>query len=312
MGFQEINKLAGAALVHGFVDEVIELNEVLAFDLRFNLRHPKIQAIYMLETPINGCHFEVVKRDGSRYHVGGDIAATILGEEKAYMSNLEEIANQAKEQSGLIKQFCRKCDLFSKLYPEEHRQNQLKEKQKALEEEYLNRAGGVLSRLSRADKILPATPTEVQTPRSAVTSAVSSRIRAKLRTHCEMQYAVAQAHLYRWIEFLGDKRSQVLGSSEIWTDSDPTGTLKFEARGGKILLSRGGERIGEWDSYEAAHAFLRLGKNSLPNPVLPLTKHSYDRTVEAIPVDEALLRPVIRAQVTENICDPELWSHLNG
>jgi hypothetical protein len=113
MSFQKINQLAGAAIVHGFVDEIVELNEVLAFDLRFNLRHPKIQAIYMLETPINGCHFEVVKRDGSRHHVGGDIAGRILGEEKAYMSNLEQIATQAKEQSGLIKQFCRKCDLRS-------------------------------------------------------------------------------------------------------------------------------------------------------------------------------------------------------
>ena len=312
MSFQKINQLAGAAIVHGFADEIIELNEVLAFDLRFNLRHPKIQAIYMLETPINGCHFEVVKRDGSRHHVGGDIAGQILGEEKAYMSNIEQIANQAKEQSGLIKQFCRKCDLFSKLYPEEHQEQQLKERQTTMEEDYLNRAGGVLSRLANADKSLADKPPQISSPAAnSVSAGVSGRIRTKLRTNCEIQYAVAQEYLPSWIEFLHDKRGQVLGKGEIWTETDPTGILRFEARGGKIILSREGTEIGAWNSYESAHRFLRLGANSLPNPVLPLTKNSYERTVAAIPADEALLRPTIRAQVTASICDPELWDFLN-
>lgn len=312
MSFQKINQLAGAAIVHGFVDEIVELNEVLAFDLRFNLRHPKIQAIYMLETPINGCHFEVVKRDGSRHHVGGDIAGRILGEEKAYMSNLEQIATQAKEQAGLIKQFCRKCDLFSKIYPEEYQEQQLKDRQKAMEEDYLNRAGGVMSRLANADKTLADEPPKVSLPAAnPISAAVSSRIRAKLRTNCEIQYAVAQGHLPSWIEFLRDKSGQVLGEKEIWTETDPTGALRFEARGGKIILSRDGTEVGAWDSYESAHKFLRLGANSLPNPVLPLTKNSYERTVEAIPADEALLRPTIRAQVTASICDPKLWDFLN-
>lgn len=310
MSFQKITLLAGAAIVHGFADEIIELNEVLAFDLRFNLRHPKIQAIYMLETPINGCHFEVVKRDGTRHHVGGDIAGRILGEEKAYMSNIEQIATQAKEQSGLIKQFCRKCDLFSKIYPEEHQEQQLKDRQKVMEEDYLNRAGGVMSRLANADKVLAAEPPMVSLPYNPVSAAVSGRIRSKLRTNCEIQYAVAKGHLPRWIEFLHDKSGQVLGKGEVWTETDPTGVLRFVAKGGKITLSRDGTEVGAWDSYEDAHTFLRLGANSLPNPVLPLTEISYERTVEAIPADEALLRPIIRAQVTASICDPKLWDFL--
>ncbi len=127
MDFNDVKTLAGRALVHGFAQEVVALNEVLAFDLRFNLRHPKIAAIYMLETPINGCHFEVVKRDGGRYHVGGDIAGKLLGEEKAYMGTLEQMATQAKEQSSLIKQFCRKSDLYEKLYPKEAMEQNMKE-----------------------------------------------------------------------------------------------------------------------------------------------------------------------------------------
>ena len=169
-----------------------------------------------------------------------------------------------------------------------------------------------MSRLANADKSLADAP--IPAPTSAanpVSVAVSSRIRAKLRTNCEIQYAVAQEHLSRWIELLHDKSGQALGKNEIWTDTDPTGILRFEARGGKIIFSRDGTEVGAWDSYESAHKFLRLGANSLPNPVLPLTKNSYERTVEAIPADEALLRPTIRAQVTASICDPKLWDFLN-
>jgi len=308
-GFKDINRLAGSAIALGFADEIIELNEVLAFDLRFNLRHPKIAAIYMLETPINGCHFEVVKRDGNRYHTGGDIAGKILGEEKAYMSNLEQIAIQAKEQSGLIKQFCRKCDLFGKLYPQEAQEQEMKDRQKAMEEDYLNRAGGVMSRLAKADKSLPEVPVpSIEAP--VVSAAVSTRLRTKLRINCEVQYAVAQAHLPKWIDFLHDKIGQVLGGGEHWVDSDPTGTLRFEAKGGKINLSRDGEVVGSWSDYEEAHKSLVLGTNSLPNPILPLTKTSYDRTIAGIPADEATLKKAIRAQVTSSICDVALWSHL--
>ena len=317
---KKINCLAGSAIALGFVDEIIELNQVLAFDLRFNLRHPKIAAIYMLETPINGCHFEVVKRDGTRYHTGGDIAGKILGEEKAYMTNLEGIAMQAKEQSGLIKQFCRKSDLYEKLFPQEAQEQQMKDRAKAMEEEYLDqagssvlsyldRAGSVLSRLANADKSLPeVTQPIVEVP--VVSAAVSSRLRTKLRTNCEIQYAVAQAHLPKWIDFLHSKIGQVLGGGEHWVDSDPTGTLRFEAKGGKIVLKRDGEIVASWDDYEEAHKFMVLGTNSLPNPVLPLTKISYDRTIAGIPADAATLKKAIRAQVTSNICDSELWSHL--
>ena len=320
--FKKINRLAGSAIALGFADEIIELNQVLAFDLRFNLRHPKIAAIYMLETPINGCHFEVVKRDGTRYHTGGDIAGKILGEEKAYMSNLEGIAMQAKEQSGLIKQFCRKSDLYEKLYPKEAAEQQMKDRQKLMEEEYLDRAGGgvlsylnradsVMARLANADKGLPEEAPQVSTIVAPVVSAaVSSRLRTKLRINCEIQYAVAQAHLPKWLDFLHSKSGQVLGGGEHWVDSDPTGTLRFEAKGGKIILSRDGEIVASWDDYEEAHKSLVLGINSLPNPVLPLTKTSYDRTIAGIPADEATLKKAIRAQVTASICDSELWSHL--
>jgi hypothetical protein len=325
--FKHINRLAGAAIALGFADEIIELNQVLAFDLRFNLRHPKIAAIYMLETPINGCHFEVVKRDGGRYHTGGDIAGKILGEEKAYMSNLEQIALQAKEQSGLIKQFCRKCDLFGKLYPQEAQEQAQKDRAKAMEEQYLDQAGSgfaggggstlsyldransVMARLANADKSLPEeVPQPIVAP--VVSAAVSTRLRTKLRINCEVQYAVAQAHLPKWIDFLHGKIGQVLGGGEHWADSDPTGTLRFEAKGGKIILRRDGEVVGEWRDYEEAHKYMVLGTNSLPNPVLPLTKTSYDRTVAGIPADEATLKKAIRAQVTSSICNVELWSHL--
>ena len=309
--FKQINQLAGRAIVLGFADEIIELNEVLAFDLRFNLRHPKIAAIYMLETPINGCHFEIVKRDGQRYHTGGDIAAKILGEEKAYMSNLEQIAVQAKEQTGLIKQFCRKCDLFGKLYPQEAAEQQMKDRQKAMEEQYLDRAGGVMSRLANANKGLSPVPAPAPMAEPVVSVAVSTRLRSKLRINCEVQYAVAQAHLPKWIDFLHSKKGQVLGKGEVWVDSDPTGTLRFESKGGQILLGRGGETVASWDSYDEAYKSLILGTNSLPNPVFPLTKTSYDRTVAGIPADEAVLRKAIRVQVTSSICDAELWSHLS-
>jgi hypothetical protein len=318
--FKKINRLAGSAIALGFSDEIIELNQVLAFDLRFNLRHPKIAAIYMLETPINGCHFEVVKRDGTRYHTGGDIAGKILGEEKAYMSNLEGIAMQAKEQSGLIKQFCRKSDLYEKLFPKEAAEQQMKDRQKLMEEEYLDQAGGsilsyldrannVMARLASADKSLPEVPQPI-VAEPVVSAAVSTRLRTKLRINCEVQYAVAQAHLPKWIDFLHSKIGQVLGGGEVWLDSDPTGTLRFEAKGGKILLSRDGELVASWDDYEEAHKSMVLGTNSLPNPVLPLTKTSYDRTVAGIPAEETLLRKAIRAQVTSSICSAELWSHL--
>jgi hypothetical protein len=329
--FKKINRLAGSAIALGFADDIIELNLVLAFDLRFNLRHPKIAAIYMLETPINGCHFEVVKRDGTRYHTGGDIAGKILGEEKAYMGNLEGIAMQAKEQSGLIKQFCRKSDLYEKLYPKEAQEQAHKDRAKAMEEDYLDRAGAgagggmgggstlsyleradrVMGILAKADKSLPETVTPVSPIEPPVVSAaVSSRLRTKLRTNCEIQYAVAQAHLPKWIDFLHSKIGQVLGGGEHWADSDPTGTLRFVAKGGKIILSRDGEVVGSWDDYEEAHKYMVLGTNTLPNPILPLTKTSFDRTVVGIPADEALLKKAIRAQVTASICSVELWSHL--
>jgi hypothetical protein len=330
--FKKINRLAGTAIALGFAEDIIELNLVLAFDLRFNLRHPKVAAIYMLETPINGCHFEVVKRDGTRYHTGGDIAGKILGEEKAYMGNLEGIAQQAKEQSGLIKQFCRKSDLYEKLYPREAQEQAHKDRAKAMEEDYLDRAGAgagggmggggstlsyldransVMARLAAADKSLPETDLPVPSIAApVVSSAVSSRLRTKLRINCEIQYAVAQAHLPKWIDFLHSKIGQVLGGGEHWVDSDPTGTLRFEATGGKIILSRDGEVVGSWDDYEEAHKYMVLGTNSLPNPILPLTKTSYDRTVAGIPADEATLKKAIRAQVTSSICDAGLWSHL--
>ncbi len=318
--FEPINRLAGSAIALGFADEIIELNQVLAFDLRFNLRHPKVAAIYMLETPINGCHFEVVKRDGTRYHTGGDIAGKILGEEKAYMSNLEGIAMQAKEQSGLIKQFCRKSDLYEKLFPQEAQEQQMKDRQKLMEEEYLDQAGSsvlsyldransVMACLANADKALPKVP-PVIADLPVVSAGVSSRLRTKLRINCEIQYAVAQAHLPKWIDFLHSKIGQVLGGGEHWVDSDPTGILRFEAKGGKIILSREGEVVAEWDDYEEAHKYLVLGTNSLPNPILPLTKISYDRTIAGIPADEATLKKAIRAQVTSSICNAELWSHL--
>jgi hypothetical protein len=325
--FKKINHLAGSAIALGFADEIIELNMVLAFDLRFNLRHPKIAAIYMLETPINGCHFEVVKRDGSRYHTGGDIAGKILGEEKAYMGNLEGIAMQAKEQSGLIKQFCRKSDLYEKLYPKEAAEQAHKDRAKAMEEDYLDRAGAasgggstlsyleranrVMGILADADKSLPEKVTPISTIEPPVVSAaVSSRLRTKLRTNCEIQYAVAQQQLPKWIGFLHSKIGQVLGKGEHWIDSDPSGTLRFAAKGGKITLSRDGEVVGSWDDYEEAHKSMVLGTNALPNPILPLTKTSYDRTVAGIPADGDTLKKAIRAQVTSSICSLELWSHL--
>jgi hypothetical protein len=135
-------------------------------------------------------------------------------------------------------------------------------------------------------------------------------LRTKLRTNCEIQYAVAQAHLPKWISFLHGKIGQVFGGGEHWVDSDPTGTLRFEAKGGKIILSRDGEVVGSWDDYEEAHRTMVLGTNTLPNPILPLTKTSYDRTIAKIPADEATLKKAIRAQVTSSICDAELWSHL--
>jgi hypothetical protein len=168
-----------------------------------------------------------------------------------------------------------------------------------------------MSRLAAADKSLPETVTPVSpidTP--VVSAAVSSRLRTKLRTNCEIQYAVAQAQLPKWIDFLHSKIGQVLGGGEHWVDSDPTGTLRFEAKDRKIILSRDGEVVGSWDDYEEAHKYMVLGTNSLPNPILPLTKTSYDRTVAGIPADEATLKKAIRAQVTSSICNAELWSHL--
>jgi hypothetical protein len=305
-----ITEFAGAAIVHGFADEIIALNEVLAFDMRFNLRHPKLAAIYMLEMPINGCHFEVVKRDGNRYHVGGDIAAKILGEERSYMSTLEQVATQAKEQSGLIKQFCRKSDLFNQLYPQEAQEQAMKDRQKAMEDQYLDQAGGVLSRLAKADQVLPEMPVNSVAP-SKISAAVASRLRTKLRTNCEIQFTVAQAHLGKWLDFLRSKRGQVLSATENFRDSDPTGNLKFEAGEGRLVLSREGEIIGDWDNYDEALRFMRLGANTLPNPVLPLTEESYERTIAAIPVNEPELRAAIVEQVGENICTGGLWSLLN-
>jgi len=311
MSIQKITQLAGQAIALGFSEEIIKLNEVLAFDMRFNLRHPKIAAIYMLETPINGCHFEVVKRDGNRYHVGGDIAAKILGEEKAYMSTLENIANQAKEQAGLIKQFCRKCSLFDKLYPEEAHEQAIKERAKAMEEEYLNEAGGIMARLSKADTILPKAPVPNK-PKINIAPEVAERLQAKIRAHCEIQFAVAQAHIPHWIDFLISKEKQVLGSKEYFKDSDPTGVLRLEASGGKITLTREEEIIGEWDNYQEAKNFLSLGLNALPNAVLPATKTSYKRIVESISADENTLKNAISAQLSKNNCSSELWNYLNA
>jgi hypothetical protein len=310
MSIQKITHMAAGAIIHGYAEEIVRLNEVLAFDMRFNLRHPKIAALYMLETPINGAHFEVVKRDGNRYHVGGDIAAKILGEEKAYMSTLENVATQAKEQTGLIKQFCRKCNLFDKLYPQEAQEQQLKDRQKLMEEQYMDQAGGIMARLSKIDKVLPLMP--VNPARSTISAAVSERLRTKLRTNCEIQYAVTQAHIQKWIDLCAEKTGHVLSFTENFRDSDPTGNLRFQAQAGELTLTRDGEVVGKWDSYEDAHAFLRLGTNTLPNPVLPLTKQSYARTVDVIPVDEAVLREAISAQVTETICDSDLWKHLKS
>lgn len=308
---KKITALAGAAIVHGFADDIVTLNEVLAFDMRFNLRHPKLAAIYMLEIPINGCNFEVVKRDGQRYHVGGDIAGKILGEEKAYMSTLENVATQAKEQSGLIKQFCRKCDLFSQLYPQEAQEQAQKDRAKQMEDSYLQQAGGVLSRLAKADKALPIMPVNPAKP-SPVSAAVADRLRSKLRTNCEIQYTVAQTHLGKWLDFLRSKRGQVLSKAENFRDSDPTGSLRFEAIGGKLVLSREGEKLGEWTDYTEAYKFLRLGANTLPNTLLPLTDESYERTVSSIPVEEDLLRRAIGTQVSEKICTASLWERLNS
>jgi hypothetical protein len=308
---KKITALAGAAIVHGFVDDIVTLNEVLAFDMRFNLRHPKLAAIYMLEVPINGCNFEVVKRDGQRYHVGGDIAGKILGEEKAYMSTLENVATQAKEQSGLIKQFCRKCDLFSQLYPQEAMEQQQKDRAKQMEDSYLQQAGGVMSRLAKADQALPAMPVNPAKP-SPVSAAVADRLRSKLRTNCEIQYTVAQTHLGKWLDFLHGKKGQVISKTENFRDSDPTGSLKFEAVGGKLVLSREGEKLGEWTDYAEAYKFMRLGANTLPNVMLPLTDTSYERTISSIPVAEDMLRRAIGTQVTEKICTASLWERLNS
>lgn len=308
---KKITAFAGAAVVHGFADEIVSLNEVLAFDMRFNLRHPKLAAIYMLEVPINGCNFEVVKRDGQRYHVGGDIAGKILGEEKAYMSTLENVATQAKEQSGLIKQFCRKCDLFQQLYPQEAMEQAQKDRAKAMEDSYLQQAGGVMSRLAKAGTKVPEMPVNPAEP-SPVSAAVSDRLRTKLRTNCEIQYTVAQTHIGKWLDFLRSKKGQVLSKAENFRDSDPTGTLKFEAIGGKLVLSREGEKLGEWDDYAEAYNFMRLGANSLPNTILPLTDQSYERTISGIPVDEDVLRKAIGSQVTERICTASLWFRLNS
>lgn len=308
---KKIKALAGAAIVHGFAEDIVKLNEVLAFDMRFNLRHPKIAAIYMLEVPINGCNFEVVKRDGNRYHVGGDIAGKILGEEKAYMSTLENVATQAKEQSGLIKQFCRKCDLFSQLYPQEAMEQAQKDRAKQMEDSYLQQAGGIMSRLAKADQAMPEMPVNPAKP-SPVSAAVADRLRSKLRTNCEIQYTVAQTHLGKWLDFLTSKKGQVVSKTENFRDLDPTQTLKFEAIGGKLVLSRDGERIGEWTDYAEAYNFMRLGANTLPNMLLPLTDQSYERTISSIPVDEDVLREAIGSQVSEKICTASLWERLNS
>jgi hypothetical protein len=307
----KITDLAGTAIVLGFAEDIVTLNEVLAFDMRFNLRHPKIAAIYMLEIPINGCNFEVVKRDGNRYHVGGDIAGKILGEEKAYMGTLENVATQAKEQSGLIKQFCRKCDLFNNLYPQEAQEQAQKDRAKAMEDQYLQQAGGVMSRLAKADTKLPDMPVNPAVP-SPVSAAVADRLRTKLRTSCEIQYTVAQTHLGKWLDFLNSKKGQTLSKAENFRDSDPTGTLKFEAVGGKLVLSREGDKLGEWTDYGEAYRFLRLGANILPNVILPMTDQSYERTVLGISVDDDVLRRAIGAQVTEKICTASLWERLNS
>lgn len=311
MSITDITNMAGAAIVHGFGEEIIALNEVLAFDMRFNLRHPKLAAIYMLEIPINGCNFEVVKRDGNRYHVGSDIAGKILGEEKAYMTTLENVATQAKEQSGLVKQFCRKCDLFSQLYPQEAQEQALKDRAKSMEDQYLQQAGGIMSRLAKADKVVPELPVNPASP-SKVSAAVSGRLRTKLRTNCEIQYTVAQTHLGKWLDFLKSKRGHVLSKTENFQDSDPTGSLKLEALGGRLTLTREGEVIGEWFDYTDAYREMRIGANTLPNQILPLTEESYERTVSAIPVKEDILKDAISAQVTENICTEKLWNRLNS
>ena len=308
---KKITALAGAAIVHGFAEDIVALNEVLAFDMRFNLRHPKLAAIYMLEVPINGCNFEVVKRDGNRFHVGGDIAGKILGEEKAYMSTLENVATQAKEQSGLIKQFCRKCDLFNQLYPQEAMEQAQKDRAKQMEESYLQQAGGVISRLAKADQRLPEMPASPAVP-SPVSAAVADRLRTKLRTSCEIQYTVAQTHLGKWLDFLASKRGQILSKTENFRDIDPTGSLRFEAMSGSIILSREGTKIGEWDNYDEAYNFIRLGANTLPNVVLPLTDQSYERTISGISVDEEVLREAISAQVSEKLCTASLWTRLNS
>jgi hypothetical protein len=287
------------------------LNEVLSFDMRFNLRHPKLAAIYMLEVPINGCNFEVVKRDGNRFHVGSDIAGKILGEEKSYMTTLENVAQQAKEQSGLVKQFCRKCDLFSQLYPQEAQEQELKDRQKSMEDTYLQQAGGIMSRLAKADLTVPELPSNPAV-QSKVSAAVSGRLQTKLRTNCEIQYTVAQTHLGKWIDFLKDKRGHILSQTENFQDSDPTGSLKLEALGGKITLTREGEVVGEWFDYTDAYREMRIGANTLPNQILPLTEESYERTISAIPVKEDILKEAISAQVTENVCTERLWNRLNS
>ena len=79
-----------------------------------------------------------------------------------------------------------------------------------------------------------------------------------------------------------------------------------------MILSREGEKLGEWDDYSEAYKFMRLGANTLPNNVLPLTDESYERTVSSIPVEEDVLRQAIGTQVSENICTASLWERLNS
>lgn len=38
---RQIITFAGSAIALGFADEIVALHEVLSFDMRFNLRHPK-------------------------------------------------------------------------------------------------------------------------------------------------------------------------------------------------------------------------------------------------------------------------------
>ncbi len=169
-----------------------------------------------------------------------------------------------------------------------------------------------MGKLSRADRATPPPAHAEEILPSPVSAAVSERIQSKLRTHCEIQYALAQAHLSNWLGYLNSKSGQVIAKGEIWKDTDPSGSMVLLARNGRIQLSRDGMYVNEWDSYDAAHAWLKLGLNTLPNPVLPLTQASYRRTVDAIPADGALVKKAIRAQVTANICDTDLWDTLNS